>query len=325
MKELIKELTEAYGPSGDEANIGNIIFEKIKPFADYISFDKMGNLIARKVGPNDKIMLSAHMDEIGVIVTSIDENGFLRFSNIGGLSPFTLIGERVLFKNGTIGVFGKEKLDNIKDLKFNKMYIDIGVSSKEEALEKVNIGDAASFYRICDMSSNYIISKSLDNRVGCAILIQVLKQLKQTKYDTYFVFTVQEEVGLRGAKTATFGINPDLAISVDVTPTGDTPEAPKKAIDLSKGPAIKIIDRSIICHPKVREQLITAAKQRNIPYQLEVTETGGTDVGAIHVTRAGIPSGGISIPCRYIHTSSEMVHLKDIKRSVDLLLAVLQD
>ncbi|MDK2878124.1 MAG: hypothetical protein PWR06_840 [Thermoanaerobacteraceae bacterium] len=262
MKHLIKELTESFGPSGSEDKIRETIIEKVRPYADSINVDKMGNIIAQKGTSGERLMLAAHMDEIGIIVTNIDDKGFLRFSNVGGLSPFTLIGERVVFANGTIGVFGMEKMDDMKDLKINKMFIDIGALSREEAKQKVKIGDMGTFYRECSISGDYIISKALDDRAGCAVLIKVMEQLKKPGYQTFFVFTVQEEVGLRGAKTSSFGVDPDLAIAVDVTLTGDTPEAPKMAVALGKGPAIKVKDNSIISHPKIKDALISAAEQK---------------------------------------------------------------
>ncbi|MCF6096789.1 M42 family metallopeptidase [Thermovorax subterraneus] len=324
MKELVKKLTEAFGPSGEENKIREVILDEIKDYADEVRMDVLGNIIARKKGAGEKLMLAAHMDEVGVIVTNIDDKGFLRFSNIGGISPFTLIGERVVFENGTVGVFGMEKMDDIKDLKFNKMFIDIGARTKEEAQKKVRIGDKAVYYRNCDIIGDYVTAKALDDRAGCAVLIKVLQNVKSPRFDTYFVFTVQEKVGLRGAKTSAFGIGPDLAIAVDVTKTGDTPESEKMAVELGKGPAVKIMDRSVICHPKIKEMLIDSAEKNNIPYQLEVLEMGGTDTGAIHLTKDGVPSGCLSIPTRYIHTPSEMASIDDMEKAVELLLYVLE-
>lgn len=324
MKELVKKLTEAFGPSGEENKIREVILDEIKDYADEVRVDVLGNIIARKKGMGEKLMLAAHMDEVGVIVTNIDDKGFLRFSNIGGISPFTLIGERVVFENGTVGVFGMEKMDDIKDLKLNKMFIDIGARTKEEAQKKVRIGDKAVYYRNCDIIGDYVTAKALDDRAGCAVLIKVLQNVKSSKFDTYFVFTVQEEVGLRGAKTSAFGIGPDLAIAVDVTKTGDTPESEKMAVELGKGPAVKIMDRSVICHPKIKEMLIDSAEKNGISYQLEVLEMGGTDTGAIHLTKDGVPSGCLSIPTRYIHTPSEMASIDDMEKAAELLLCVLE-
>jgi putative aminopeptidase FrvX len=324
MKDLLKELCESFGPSGQEDRVRDTILQKIKPYCDYIKVDKMGNVIAIKDGSGEKLMLAAHMDEIGIIITSVDNKGFLRFSNVGGMSPFNLLGERVIFDNGTVGVFGREKIDDMKDLKLNRLFIDIGAASKDEAFKKVQIGDMGVIFRDCRITDDNVISKALDDRVGCAVLINAMKNIHKPKFKTFFVFTVQEEVGLRGAKTSAYGIEPDLAVSVDVTLTGDTPEAPKMAVELGKGPAIKIKDNSIICHPKVKDALIAAAKRKNIPYQLEVLEMGGTDSGAIHLTRSGVPSGGLSIPTRYVHTPSEMANLTDIKQCVELFISLIE-
>lgn len=324
MKELIKELTQVYGPSGNEEKIREKIINEIKPYADSIAVDKLGNIIATKTGPGEKLMLAAHMDEVGVIITNVTDKGFLRFSNVGGVSPFTLIGQRVAFPNGISGVFGMEKIDDIKNLKFNKMFIDIGATSKEEALEIVNIGDMGVYNRQYSIIEEQVISNSLDNRAGCAILIKVLKELRAPNYNVFMVFTVQEEVGLRGAKTSAYGVEPDLAVTVDVTATGDTPEAPKMAVELGKGPAIKVKDSSVICHPKVKEALMRAAKRKGLPHQLEVLEKGGTDAGAIHLSRSGVPTGALSIPTRYIHTPVEMANLNDIDMCVKLLIELIE-
>lgn len=325
MKGLLKELTETFGPSGNEDSIREVIIEKVTPYVDHVEVDKLGNIIATKKGPGEKLMLAAHMDEIGIIVTNVDEKGFLRFSNVGGLSPFKLISQRVVFSNGTIGVFGMEDLEDIKELKLSKMYIDIGAKSREEAIKKVQIGDMGVFHRECVFSGDYVVAKALDDRAGCALLIKVLQEIKDPKYHISCVFTVQEEVGLRGAQTSAFGIDPDLAIAVDVTLTGDTPEAKKMAVELGKGPAIKVKDVSVICHPKIKNGLISVADQKGIPYQLEILDWGGTDAGAIHLTRSGVPSGVISIPTRYIHSPSEMASLSDIENGVKLLKGFIEE
>ncbi|KYO64522.1 M42 family metallopeptidase [Thermovenabulum gondwanense] len=324
MKDLLKNLTESYGPSGNEEKIRNVIKELVEPYSDEIKIDAMGNLIVRKKGPGKKLMFAAHMDEIGLIVTNIDEKGFIRFSNIGGVSPYVLLGERVIFENGTVGVIGVEKLEDIKELKMKKLFIDIGASSKEEAMEKVKIGDMATYYRECTFLGKSISAKSLDDRAGCAVLIKALKEVKNPKYDLYFVFTTQEEVGTRGARTSAYAIEPDLAIAVDVTLCGDTPEGEKMAVELGKGPAVKIKDMSVLSHPEVKQLLIDTAEKNKIPYQKEVLDMGGTDAGAIHLTKEGVPSGGIAIPTRYVHTPSEMVNLDDLENTVKLILALIE-
>ncbi len=321
MKDLLGRLSEAGGPSGHEDAVRNIIAKEIEGFVDEMRVDALGNLIARKGRGPKRIMFAAHMDEVGVIATYIDDKGFIRFSNIGGVTPFTLLGERVVFGNGTIGVFGVEKLDNIKDIKMEHLYIDIGTSSKEETEKLVRIGDFASYLREFRDLGKRVAGKALDDRAGCAVMIEALKRLGDPGAEVYFVFTVQEEVGLRGAKTSAYGVNPDIAVAIDVTATGDTPNGMKMAVELGKGAAIKVKDMSIMVHPMVKRILTEAAEEDGIPYQYEVLESGGTDSGAIHLTREGVPSGVISIPCRYIHTPSEMIDMGDFESAVRLLLS----
>ncbi len=327
LKALIKELVESYGPSGHEDQIRELIQEKINNQVDDIRVDQLGNLIALKKGKDSskRVMLAAHMDEIGLIATHIDDNGFIRFSNVGGISPYVLLGARVLFNGETVGVIDKEgKFDDISKLKHEKLYIDVGSSSKEETEKKVKIGDTASYYRQMDDLGDRLVAKSMDDRSGCALLIETINQLKkEPAYDTYFVFTVQEEVGLRGAKTSAYGINPHLGIAVDVTLTGDTPEAKRMEVSLGEGPAIKIKDRSLLVHPKVKDLMIDIAEDNSIPYQLEILEFGGTDAGAIHLSQSGVPSGALSIPCRYVHSPSEMIDINDMEYGVQLLLNLL--
>ena len=325
MKELIKRLTEAYGPSGSEENVAALIKEEITPYVDEVRLDKLGSLIAVKKGSNSgaKVMLAAHMDEIGLIVTYVDKNGFLRFSAVGGVSTPRLTGLRVLFANGKIGVINMESRDgNINDM--NKMFIDIGATSKEDAEQKVSIGDFAVFRQDFVDLGQRVIAKAMDDRIGCVVMIEVAKRLKSSPNNVYFVFTVQEEVGLRGARPSAYAIDPDLGIAVDVTPTGDMPEAMTMAVSLGKGPAIKVKDGSVIAHPKVRNLLTETAKELNLPYQLEILISGGTDAGAIHTTREGVPSGVVSIPTRHLHSPSEMVDINDVEGAVRLLTATLE-
>lgn len=324
MKSLIKDLVESYGPTGFESEVTDKIRSYITDYVDECYVDPLGNLIARKKGSGKKVMFSAHADEIGVIVTYIDDDGFLRFSNVGGLNLLTLLGNRVRFANGVIGVIGREK-GELKDLTLDKLFIDIGADSKEEARKKVAIGDFAIFHReFCDLGQR-LVAKSMDDRIGCAVLVEAIRRLDQSNHDLYFVFSTQEEVGLRGARTAAYGIDPDLGIAIDVTRTGDTPEAPRMDVSLGKGAAIKVKDSSVIAHPKVKNLMVRLAEASHIKYQLEVLEAGGTDAGAIHLTKSGVPSGTISIPCRYVHSPSEMIDLDDVQNCVDLVLAICRD
>ncbi|HOQ36291.1 MAG TPA: M42 family metallopeptidase [Acetivibrio sp.] len=325
MFDLIKKLTGAVGVSGNEEEIRELIIQEIKDYVDEINVDALGNLIAVKKSKGKKIMVAAHMDEIGLMVTHIDEKGFLRFSTVGGISRFDSIGQRVRFKNGTVGaVYYEDKLEDMKDLRFSKMYIDIGASNREEAEKSVKIGDTACFAGEAVKQGDMVISKALDDRSGCAVVVKAIKDLPQTDNEIYFVFTVQEELGLRGAGTAAYSIKPDMAIAVDVTMTGDTPESHAMEVKCGRGPAIKIKDRSVICHPQVRKLLEEAAEKNGIPYQLEILEAGGSDPGSIHITAGGIPSGAISIPCRYVHSPVETASLKDIENAARLLIEAIK-
>lgn len=325
MFDLIKRLTDSFGVSGNEEGIREAIINEIKNDIQEISVDTLGNLIAIKPGKGKKIMVAAHMDEIGVMATYIDEKGFIRFSNIGGVSAFVSVGQKVKFKNGTIGaVFYEDKLEDMKNLKLSKMYIDIGAKDKNEAEKSVRIGDVASFVGDTVRQGDMVFSKAIDDRSGCAVLIKAIKELPQTDNEIYFVFTVQEELGLRGAKTAAYQLKPDMAIAVDVTATGDTPEALLMEVKCGAGPAIKIKDRSIICHPEVKKLLEESAKNINIPYQYEVLEFGGSDPGAIHISAGGVPSGAISIPCRYVHSPVEAASLEDMENAVKLLVEAIK-
>lgn len=319
MQETLKLVTQAFGVSGNEDEIREVITKEIKKYVDEIRVDSMGNLIAVKRGKRKKIMLAAHMDEIGIIATFIDDNGFIRFSGIGGVSSFTALGQRVKFRNGTIGTVNKEeKLEDIKNLNYGKMYIDIGCKNREEAEKLVKIGDVACFTGDFFVQGNCAVSKAMDDRSGCAVLIELIKNLPKTDNEIYFVFTTQEEVGLRGAKTAAFGIMPDCAVAIDVTLTGDTPECDKREVKLGGGPAIKVKDVTYLAHPAIRRSLEELAAENGIPYTLELLDRGGSDPGAIQTTGIGIPCGGISIPCRNVHSPAEMISLEDLENCVRL-------
>lgn len=322
--ELLRKLLNINSPSGNEEAIRNAVIEEIKPYCDEYCTDPMGNLIAHKKGDGKRIMIAAHMDEIGIIATHIDNNGFVRFSSVGGLYVRELVHRRVIFGNGVVGVIGSEEEEFNKKPDIGKLYVDLGKDSADEVLKLISIGDTASFVGETVINGERIISKALDNRAGCYMLIETMKKLTNNKNDLYFVFTTQEEVGLRGAKTAAYTVNPEYAIAVDVTDTGDMPECPVMEVKLGKGAAIKVMDRSIMCDVDVRTAMIEAAKAHNIPYQLEIMTDGGTDAGAMHLTRAGVKTGGISLPTRYIHSPSEMADLNDLSSCIELLTATVQ-
>jgi len=317
---LVKELAGAYGPPSREEEVRELIRGKIAPYVDEVYTDALGNLIAVKKGPGKRIMLAAHMDEIGVVASYIDEKGFIRFSNMGGVSPFIAAGQRVVFGNSTVGaVCYEESLEEMKDLKINRMFIDIGSKSREETYKFVKPGDMGVFVGETLEQNGKYISKALDDRIGCAILVALAQQMKNPPNEVVFAFTVQEEVGLRGAGPAAFGVKPDLAVAVDVTNTGDTPECKPLAIELGKGPTIMIKDAKTLSHPVVKDALINCAIKENIPYQLEVLNAGANVAGALQLTAGGIPSGGVSIPCRHMHRPCEMVDINDVQNAIKLL------
>ena len=326
MREVTSKLVSVFGPSGAEEEIRSVIRAEVEPLADEMRVDPLGSLVVHKQGSGggQRIILDAHMDEIGVMVTYVDEKGFARFTRVGGVSTLTCVGARVAFADGTVGVIGiEQKRDDANKIpKFEQLYLDVGGTSRDDC--PVCVGDVAVFVRPFAVQGTRLISKALDDRIGCAVLIETLRRLEYTPHDVYFVFAVQEEVGLRGARTSAYGIDPDMAIAVDVTRTGDTPESRPMAVELGKGPAIKVKDSGMIAHPAVRDLMVQRAREANIPYQLEVLERGTTDAAAIQLVRSGVPSGCLSIPCRYIHSPSEMVDERDVENSVRLLLEVLR-
>ncbi len=321
MKKLIEKLITTPGPSGYEKQIRDVIRAEIEAYADDIQVDALGNLIVRKgekTAAGQRIMLAAHMDEIGIIATHVDENGFIRFSNIGGVFPRYVPSGRVRFLDGTIGVIGTEReRDAYKVPPLSKMFIDVGATSKKDC--PIKVGDIAAFERPFTDLGDRLIAKAMDDRIACAVMIAALQELQETPHEIHFVFTVQEEVGVRGAATSAFAIDPDLGLAVDVTMTGDTPNCPTMEVSLGQGPAIKVKDAGAISDPRVVDWMVKTAEKARIPYQLEVLEFGGTDARSIQLTRAGVPAGCLSIPCRYIHSPSEMVSLHDVEYSVKLL------
>ncbi|MBE3039565.1 MAG: M42 family metallopeptidase, partial [Chloroflexi bacterium] len=318
MKSLIKNLVEAVGPSGYEDQVRDLVRSLVEAYADEIRVDVLGNLIVRKgqKSPDGlRVMLSAHMDEIGIIASHIDENGFVRFTSIGGLNPLYLMGGRVKFVNGVQGTINSERLETVERTpSFDRLFVDVGAGSRSDC--KVRVGDVAIFDRPFLDLGDRLVSKAMDNRISVAVLVETLRQIKQTPHELYFVFSVQEEVGLRGATTAAYGVDPDLGLAVDVTRTGDTPKGIKMEVSLGKGPTVKVRDSGMLSDPRVVRWLVDTAEKAGLPYQLEVLEAGTTDARAIQVTRAGVPSSCVSIPCRYIHSPSEMVDFRDVQNAV---------
>lgn len=323
--ELISKLTAVFGPSGREEAVAEVISQLADSYADEISTDTLGNLIVHKKGTGPKLMLCAHMDTIGLVVTYIEEDGTLRFGKIGGVTAKEIRNAPVRFENGVTGavkVHGKADEDK---LTLDDLYLDVGAESRAEAQSMVRLGDTAVYATVTEKAGNRIISPYLDNRVSCAILLKVLERLTKSEYDLYLVFSVQEELGLRGAKTAAYAIDPDLAVAVDVTGAYDYPGAPRAgSAVLGGGAAIKVMDSSVICHPDLVKKLADLTRQRGIKAQMDVLTRGGTDAGAIHQSRRGVMTGGVSIPCRYTHTPTSMVDLRDVEACVDTLTALIE-
>ena len=323
--ELIQTLSSAHGPSGDEADIRNILSELASPMAEEVAWDTMGNLIVHRKGPGSKVMLAAHMDSIGFIVTHIEKEGFLRMGKLGGISPKEAVYTPIRFKNGVRGVVVPEEKADFGKLKLDECYIDIGARDEEQAKKLVQVGDTAVYDSPCFLQGSGVISPYLDNRISCAVLLAVLERIQTSANDLYFVFTSQEEVGLRGAKTAAWAVDPDWAIAVDVTDVDDTPGSERSGtVQLGKGAAVKVMDSSIICHPEVVAKLEGLAQVQGISVQRDIMRGGGTDAGAIHTTRLGVKTGGISVPCRYIHTPVEMADLGDAEACIKLVEAFAQ-
>ena len=323
--ELIQTLNAAHGPSGDEEGIRERLAELARPMADEISTDTMGNLIVRKLGSGPRVMLCAHMDSIGFIVTHVEENGFLRVGRLGGISPKEAAYTPVRFAGGARGVIVPEEKADFGKLKLDECYVDIGAKDRENALKAVAVGDTMIYDSPCFTNQGKVVSPYLDNRISCAILLKVLEEMELCPNDLYVVFTVQEEVGLRGAKPAAWAVDPDYAVVVDVTDVDDTPGSEKcGTVRLGKGPAIKIMDSSVICHPDMIQKLESQAKTLDMPTQRDIMRAGGTDAGVMHTTRIGVRTGGVSVPCRYIHTPVEMADLQDARDCAKLLCAFVQ-
>lgn len=327
MIDILKTFTHLQSvarPSGFESPCAQAIAELAAPYCDEVKIDTLGNVICRKKGPGKRLMMAAHMDVIGLIITHIDKKGFLRFGALGGFVPYRLIGARMKLENGMGGsVWCDEKAmeeKKLEDITLGDLYLDIGAESEESAGKMVQVGDVAMYEGEPQQVGQMLLAPYCDDLIACAALLSAMSQVEKSENDLYFVFTVQEEVGLRGAATAAYAIDPDFGVCMDVTRTGDNPsEKAKMVVKLGAGPTIKIKDASLLCNPQVIAHLREAAKEGDVPYQDEVLTAGGTDSAAIQKTRGGVLSGCISIPCRYIHSQNEMVSLKDVEQSARLM------
>lgn len=316
-------LTHTNAVATQEYLVHHYIEEMVRPFLDEITTDKFGNLICRKKGDGPKLLLSAHVDQIGFMIHEIDQNGCLKFTPVGGLIPFTLISQKVII-NDTMGVIGLNASADMSKLTTDQMFIDIGVTNKEEAEKKISIGDFGNFFSEYYETEEIIISRALDDRIGCYILMEVIEKIKSTQYDLYFVFSSQEETGTRGAYTAAYTIEPEYGISVDITPAGDIPSLQNSTSKMGAGVGIKLMDPGLIIHPELKTLLEDTAKSNHIPYQFEVMKRGGTDAGAFQSIKNGVKSAALSIPTRHAHTSNEMCSKKDVNAAIDLLIKLIE-
>lgn len=338
MFELLKSLCDAHGISGYEDEVREIVKRELEDYVDEIKVDKLGNLICIKNGSEFKEMVCAHMDEIGFMVKSIDEKGFIRFAPIGGWFSQIALGQRVILhgtKGKVYGVIGCKPPHVMKDeerkkaVEFRDMFIDVGAESREEVKEMgIEIGTPITMDRELVRMGKRVTGKALDDRVGLAVMIEALKRCKSDA-TIYAVATVQEEVGLKGARVSAFALEPDVALALDVCVATDFPSAESTHMDikLGKGPVITIVDasgRGLIATRNVVKWLRETAEKYNIPYQLEVAEGGTTDATAIQLTKEGIPSGVVSIPARYIHSPVEVVDIRDVENAVNLVAKALE-
>ncbi len=334
MVELLKKLTDARGVSGNETEIRNIIKEIASQHADNVTVDRMGNVIAYKRGQasKKKIMLCAHMDEVGFIISGISDNGMLKFKPIGGIDPRVLVSKRVLIGDKNIpGVLGikaihlQEPDERNKVVRQNSMYIDIGAKSKEEAERAVKIGDYAVFdSSFVQFGENKVKAKALDDRAGCLVLLEALKV--EYENDLYACFTSQEEVGSRGAIVAAYNVQPDIAIVIEGTVCSDIPgiEPHMETTRMGRGPAITFMDLSSYSNKALFNKIIETAERNNIPYQLRENVVSSNDAGAIHTSGGGVATTAISVPCRYIHSPSSVMDLDDFNNTVKLVIEYLK-
>ncbi|MBN1944177.1 MAG: M42 family metallopeptidase [Bradymonadales bacterium] len=338
--ELLAQLSETPGASGREDRIRNLIKEMVEPHADNVTVDPLGNLICLKRAtrqseqPPRRVMVSCHMDEIAFYVRRIDDNGFIRIKEVGGFDTRNLYARQVLIqgREDILGVLNpgvppihlaKEE-DKKKSLQINDFYIDTGLS-KEELTELARTGDPVTLLQTFRTMGKLATGKAMDNRAACWVGIRLLQEIQDTPNDLYVAFTTQEEVGLRGAKTCAYSIEPQIGIAVDVTLAVDTPGTPKDegVTELGKGVAIKVMDSGSISDPALLEEFIELARQEEIKHQLEILPRGGTDAGGIQLTRGGVRVITLSVPCRYVHTVTETIHQEDLRNTVDLLIAYL--
>ena len=319
----LKKLMKIQGVSSREDKVAAYIEEAVKPYVDEIKRDPLGNLICLKKGTSKKakkIMLCAHMDEIGFMVNCIQDNGIVRVSRVGGINYIAYSNSRVVFENGAVGVLVPEGKTELKDYNGDKFYVDLGVKTKAEAERRVKLGEMCSVESgIVKLYGTKYAGRPFDDRIGCYVMIEIAKKLDKCKNDVYFVFSVQEEVGCRGSHAASYNVLPDIGIAFDVTPSGDVINPSTNfSVKLGDGAAIKIKDSSVMCDRALVAAMFEAAKANNIKHQTEVLTYGGTDTSSMQTVAGGSRAGCISIPTRFCHTQNEIVDMKDVEACIDL-------
>ena len=323
MFELLKKVLAPIGPTGLEGPVAEVIREEIKDYVDTIEVDALGNLIATKLGKAEnprKVMLSAHMDHIGYIVTGVEKEGYLRVTNVGGIGMNNSYNRHVVFPNGVNGVVVAEPVSGQPMMK--NLFVDIGAADKEEALKMVSLGDVCVYAGECfRLGENRVAAPAMDDRCACALLVKLLQTVGETQDTIIAVFSVQEEVGCRGAQVASFAKAPDVGIALDVTGWGDTPGTTQPEIKLGEGVGVKVMDRASISNPELRKALMAAGEKAGAKTQVEVLPYGGTDAGAMQRSRAGIPVCTLSIPCRYVHSACEVIDMRDMDAALKLMQA----
>ena len=336
LSENLEKLSNASGVVGREDEVRNLMSKLMKPYADKVYLDKLENVVAVKQGKKKtpKIMLAAHMDEIGLMVKTVNKEGFIQFAKMGGIDDRLLLAQKVILQSSKGPVHGivgskpphiQKEEERKKIVTFDELFIDIGAESKEDVAKMgVRVGDPIVFdEEFVSIGKDLVIGKAFDNRIGCAIMIETLKLLKDTDCNVFAVGTVQEEVGLRGAATAAFGVDPDVGLALDVTVAGDVPGVREfdSSVKMGKGPALSVTDAGLITHPKVLRILLDTAEEYKISYQLETGLMGTTDAARISLARQGVPCGTVSVPARYIHSPIGMINLRDAEASAKLTAA----
>jgi len=337
--EALEKLSNANGVTGREDEVRELMKQYLKPYVDETREDRLGNLIAFKKGNKDAptVMLAAHMDEVGLMIKNIKKKGFLQFAKVGGIDDRVLLAQKVIVhtdKGPLIGVVGSKpphiqtEEEQKKVVDADRLFIDVGAKDKNEAKKMgVQVGDVVSFdTKFVQIGENVVLGKALDDRVGCAMMVETMKRLQKVDCNVYAVGTIQEEVGLRGATIAAFQVAPDVCIVLETTVAGDMPgvEEGKAPAKMGEGPVVTVADAGLIAHPKILRLLIDSAKEHKIPYQLETGIRGSTDAARISLSREGVPSGVISVATRYIHSPAAILNLDDAEKTVKLAVAAIE-